>query len=158
MTTENKTLEKENDILLELVNINKDASEFYIKAQKQVKATDLKDKFKELESLHNSAISSFQKELARNGADQSDRAASETMVGKARQLFSDVASKFSGNPDETVISQLEEAEDRCLNSLQDAMTNENVSSNTKETLKSELEQMRKSHDHMKAIKDTMKAA
>jgi len=148
---------KEIKELSKLVDINQDACEFYTSAQEKVENPRHKSTFRELDQLHKSAITSIQQLMTKSGADTNKSKADETVTGKATRMFGELASKLSSNTDSTLISRLEEAEDRCLHSMEDAIKNEDVSADTRGALQNELSKLRKSHDHMKALKESMAA-
>lgn len=122
----------ENKELSKLININEDAAEFYESAQEKAESPELKLTFGNLESLHKSVIVNLQSIVRTNGGDP--------------------------EADETLVTHLEEAEDRCINSIKEAMQSEDISLTTKAALQDEVSILQKSHDHVKALKDYMKAA
>lgn len=145
----------ENNKLIKLIRINEDASEFYESAQDEVESTHLKTTFKDLEVLHSDVIKNLKARVLINGGDAD---ADETAYGKACEMFGILMSKISNDTDETLVKHLEEAEDRCLESMQEIMESDGVTPETKTLLVDELSALRKSHDYMKALKDQMKAA
>ncbi len=146
---------QENKQLAKLININEDACEFYEDAQKQAKSPQIKTTFANLESLHKGVIINLQQKIRANGGNPE---ANETFMGQAAQFFGQMAAKISNDVDETLVTHLEEAEDRCLHSIQDAMDSEDVTPSTKAMLQGELATLQKSHDYMKSLKDSLKAA
>ncbi len=146
--TENKELSK-------LININEDACEFYKYAQEKSENASFKRTFRDLESLHRSVIINLQECIRVNGGDPE---ADETLSGQARQMWGELMASISNDVDETLVSHLEEAEDRCLNSIEDTMKEEDLSAPTKTVLGNEHSALQKSHDYMKTLKDTLKAA
>ncbi len=147
--------EKENEELCKLININEDACEFYESAQEQAENPQIKTVFGNLENLHKNVIISLQQKVRSNGGDPE---ADETFAGKTAQFFGKIAAKISNDVDETLVKHLEEAEDRCLHSIQDAMKSSDVTPSTRALLQDEYASLRKSHDYMKSLKDQMKAA
>ncbi len=146
---------KENKELSKLININQDACEFYGSAQKKAKDPQLKMTFGNLENLHKGVIISLQNQVRNNG----DKAkADETFTGQAQQLWGELMAKISNDVDESLVTHLEEAEDRCLHSMEDALESDDISPSTKTVLRKELNTLQKSHDYMKALKETLKAA
>lgn len=146
---------KENKELSKLININEDACEFYESAQKQAEDSQLKATFGNLENMHKSVIISLKNCVRANGGDPE---AEETLAGQAQQFWGELMAKISNDVDETLVTHLEEAEDRCLHSIQDAIQSDDVGTSTKAALQNELSALQKSHDYMKALKDRMKAA
>lgn len=147
--------DKENQELEKLININEDACEFYESAQEQVEDPQLKVTFSNLENLHKDVIHNLQSRVRANGGDPE---AEETFSGQVHQFWGEMMAKISNDVDETFVKHLEEAEDRCLHSIQDAIRSDHISVATKTALQSEASALRKSHDYMKALKETMRAA
>jgi len=135
-----------------LIDINKDACQFYNEAKDKVSTPNLTSKFADLCQLHKGIVSTLQSELITRGATQEDVEASETVVGKANKVFGEIMAKMSSEPEAKLISRLEEAEDRCLHSMEDAIKSNDVTTELKTVLKQQLEELRKSHDHMKSLK------
>jgi uncharacterized protein (TIGR02284 family) len=146
---------KEHDELSKLIHINEDACEFYESAQDKAEDPQLKTTFGNLESLHKGVVITL-KNCVR--ADGETPESGDTFAGQARQFWAELMTKISNDVDETLVKHLEEAEDRCLHSMQDAIENDDISVSTKATLRSELGTLQKTHDYMKALKDCMKAA
>ena len=147
--------ENENNKLNNLVSINKDASSFYQSAREKVENPQLNSTFQSLEDLHSAVVIDLQNYIRENGGEPEN---DQTMTGQVSEMWGNLMANMSSDVDETLVSHLEEAEDRCLHSIQDAMQDEDIRPETKTVLTSELNALRKSHDHMKALKDTMKAA
>ena len=106
---------QENKEIAKLININEDAAEFYESAQEQAKSADIKSTFANLETLHKSVIISLQNIVRMNGGKPE---AEETFVGQAQQFWGELMASISNDVDETLVTHLEEAEDRCLHSIQ----------------------------------------
>ncbi len=145
MSNDNKELQK-------LISINKDASEFYEEAQEKAKSPSMKSTFRELEVLHNGVISSLQGQVRANGGEVE---ADETIMGQMREFYGEISAMLSSDPDYTLVKHLEEAEDRCLHSMQDAIDSDDISAKTKAVLEGEINTLQRSHDYMKALKDDM---
>ncbi len=148
-------IKDENNELHKLVNINKDACAFYESATKEAKSAEIKQTFRKLEELHQDVIANIQSRIRSNGGKAE---ADETLVGKTTQFWGELMAKVSNDVDETLVKHLEEAEDRCLHSMQDAIKDDDIRPETKTALQNELQTLRKTHDYMKALKEAMKAA
>lgn len=146
---------KENKELCKLININEDACEFYESAQEKAEDPQLKRTFANLESLHKGVITNLQNCVRANGGDPD---AEETFAGQTQKFWGELMADISNDVDATLVKHLEEAEDRCLHSIEDAIKSDDVAPSTKMTLQRELSALRKSHDYMKSLKDVMKAA
>lgn len=149
------SLKKENKILGHLADINKDACEFYEDACEKVSSPKLKQTFRDLESLHRNVMTDIQSVIIRNGGDAD---ADETIRGQVAQFWGELKAKVSNDVDATFVAELEEAEDRCLHSMEDALKDIELSEPTRERLQKDMRSLQRSHDYMKSLKDTMKAA
>lgn len=145
----------ENKELGKLININKDAVEFYKSAQEKSENTSFRRTFQDLESLHSSVIMNLQSRIRSNGGNPE---ADETLKGQAAKFWGEMMANMSNDVDETLVKHLEEAEDRCLHSIEDAIQHDEVSPATKAALQKEKVALQKSHDYMKALKDSLKHA
>lgn len=148
-------IEKENKALGELIGINQDACSFYQSAAKKVDNTQLSRTFNDLENLHASVAASLSRQIVQNGGKVDEEG---TMSGKAAQWFGEVMAKVSNDADETLVSHLEEAEDRCLHHMEDAIKDDDIRTQTKSLLTAELTSLKRSHDYMRNLKQFMKAA
>lgn len=145
----------ENKELSKLININEDAAEFYESALEKAEHPQIKANFSHLESLHKGVIINLS-DIVRSNDGMPD--ADETIEGGMRQFFGELHAKVSNKVDKTLVSHLEEAEDRCLHSLQEAMKSDDISPSTKLRLQKELSSLQKSHDYMRSLKDYMQEA
>lgn len=144
-----------NKELQNLANINQDACKFYKEAQDQADDPQLKSTFHNLETLHKSVVINLQDHIRTNSGNPDTE---ETFSGEMREFWGKLMASISNDVDETLVKHLEEAEDRCLHKIQDIIKDKDVPSNTKAVLESEYRALQKSHDYMKALKDTMQAA
>lgn len=138
-----------------LVNLNKDACEFYEEAKEKVDSVSIKQTFSNLETLHRNVMTNLQQQLRIMGGDPE---ADETFGGDMAQLWANISASVSNDTDTTWVSHLEEAEDRCLHQIQDIMKDEDIDASVKASLTKEAETLRQSHDFMKDLKDCMKKA
>lgn len=138
--------------LEKVVDINKDAVEFYEKAKQEVESADLRQTFNRMSETHQNILNRLDTLLQQADASRSRADASETVVGTANRLFGQLLSSISSKPDEALIKRLEEAEDRCLHSLQDLLKEESIDPQTRQTLEQELKKTQESHDHMRELK------
>jgi uncharacterized protein (TIGR02284 family) len=145
---------KENAVLNHLVDINRDACDFYSSAATKLEDTNLISTFRELESMHSNVITVLNRRIVENGGEAD---ADGTLVGKGAKVFGELMAKVSSDSDETLISHLEEAEDRCLHSLEDAIEEDEISAETRALLSTELGVLKRTHDHMKSLKEVMRA-
>ncbi len=145
----------QNTEIGKLININQDACDFYKSAQEKAESTSFKRTFRELESLHRSVILNLQECIRANGGNPE---AKDTFVGQATQFWGELMANISNDVDETLVKHLEEAEDRCLHSIESAIKEDDISPATKVVLRNEYSALQKCHDYMKALKDALMAA
>ncbi len=148
-------MSQENDVLKKLININEDAAEFYETAIEDSDNESYKPTFKNLEQVHKSVVSNLEIMLRSNGEKYE---ADETLKGQFAQFWTQAMALLSDEDTKTFVYHLEEAEDRCLNSMQEAINDNGISEMTKAKLLNELTSLRKSHDYMKSLKDGLMAA
>lgn len=146
---------EENKELSTLININEDACEFYEYAQKKAENAHIRKVFSNLETLHKDIVIKLQQQMRAQGGTAD---AEETLVGQTQKFWGKLMASISNDVDETLVTHLEEAEDRCLHSMEDAIKSENVSPSTRTVLQGELASLRKSHDYMKILKESMQDA
>tara|TARA_B100001989_G_C24548123_1_gene472380 strand:- start:2820 stop:3311 length:492 start_codon:yes stop_codon:yes gene_type:complete len=144
-----------NKELQNLANINEDACEFYEEACEKAESLQIKSTFRDLEKLHKDVVINLQEHIRANGETPETE---ETFAGGAREFWGKLMASISNDIDETLVTHLEEAEDRCLNKIQDIIKDEQIPETTKSMLQNEYRALQKSHDYMKALKETMKAA
>ena len=147
-----------NDVKKEiskLININKDACEFYGSAQEKADDVELKAAFRDLEGLHQDVMTHLQQHVRKNGETVDP---SETFVGQSQQFWGELMAKISNDVDESLVTHLEEAEDRCLHSMKETMESDDLPVETQMLLQTELKTLQRTHDYMKSLKEMMKAA
>ena len=157
MTNAQNLLNDEIKALKELMDLNNDATSFYAKAQEKVKDKSLQETLREFELLHKQAMLNFKEQLEATSSDQETHKPEETVNGQANKMFTQVLTEFQDKPDDRFVQQLEEAEDRCLNRLEEAMKTPEITESTKKVMEDEMARMRKSHDTMKSLKDKIAA-
>lgn len=133
-----------------LADINKDAYQFYEEAQKKVDDATLEQTFKNLEGLHRGVVMNLRAHLQSQGIDPDIHG---TAAGEAREIWTKLMNAVSNDTNETMIAQLEEAEDRCLDQVKNIIEDDDLPEKTKTFLENEFKTLKKSHDFMKDLKD-----
>lgn len=134
----------------ELININEDACEFYESAAELAEHDPIKSTFSNLEGVHKGIVINLQNYIR---ATDNVPEAKETFAGQAAQIWGELMAHMSSDVDDTLVKHLEEAEDRCLHSMQDALDSDDLSDSARFFLKSEIDSLYKSHDLMRALKN-----
>ncbi|MCD8497033.1 MAG: PA2169 family four-helix-bundle protein [Alphaproteobacteria bacterium] len=127
----------------------------FIHPHRKADDPQIRKTFQNLEKLHRGVIVNLQQHVRANGGDAKAR---ETMTGQAAQFWGSLMTSISNDVDETLVNNLEEAEDRCLHSIEDALKEPDFRSATKDILIHEKSTLQRSHDYMKTLKDTLRAA
>ena len=152
------TLTADLDTLKEIIDVNYDASEFYQSARDKTDIPALQREFDGLCALHEKTIRSLQVYMREISDPTVSIQPDQTLTGQVEKLFSEIACVLSSNTNETLINQLEAAEDRCIRTIEAATEKETLSPSTKHVLSQEHIHLQRSHDHMKLLKDALKAA
>lgn len=141
--------------ICKIININKDACDFYNIACEKAENVTVKDVFRKFENLHKDVMVNLQNYVRKNG-DMAE--ADDTVVGQVQKMWGELKAKISNDVDESLITSLEEAEDRCLHSIEDALEDKDISAAAKAALTKEKATLQQTHNYMKIMKDNAKAA
>lgn len=153
-----KEIKKDMEILKNLIDMNIDAVEFYQLAESKAEDPELKRNFAQLSKIHDQTKSALQRRMQTEGAGPDEVEASTTVRGKAEKMFGNLLATLSSDVDAALISRLEEAEDRCLHSMDDAIKNKSLTPATQALLEKELGNLQTTHDFMRSLKISAKAA
>lgn len=143
----------QNKILNHLVDVCEDARDFYSDAAEQAENPQIQNTFRKIAAIRENIISDLKSYIVANGGSPEQDG---TMGGKASKMFSQLKASVA-NTDETLVKDLEEAEDKSLEEFHEAIA-KNLPENTREFLTEQTKRLRDTHDHMKHIKDCMKKA
>ena len=154
--TETTTTTKETkEVLNDLVAINNDRINGYEKAIEEAEASD-----SDLKSLFTSMIDESRKirlslanEVQSLGGEY-DRGT--TASGKLYRAWMDVKAVFSGHDRHTVLANCERGEDAAQNAYKDALNENNVPAYIRTMLEERKQELRASHDKIKALRDAAK--
>lgn len=144
-----------NKEISNIININEDARNFYKAAQLETKSLVAMDIFKKYEATHGQVVDDLQNFVASNGGKAE---ADSTAIGAMQKVWGTVKAKVASDTDESLISSLEEAEDRCIHSIKDAIGNDDIPTEARMALKRQEGTLQQAHDYMKIMKDNAKAA
>lgn len=144
-----------NKEVSKIININEDARQFYQTAQEKAENDTVKNIFKDFENLHEGIVINLQNYVRQNGGDPETDG---TMTGNVSEMWGKARAALSSNTDESLIASLEEAEDRCIHSIKDAISDDDLPADARATLKREEETLQRSHDYMKIMKQNVNAA
>jgi uncharacterized protein (TIGR02284 family) len=117
----------------------------------------LKEQFIRLADSHYTTMNRVDALVQEKDSSRTHDAPSETFVGTSSRIFGELLAKVSSNPDATLVKRLQEAEVRCLESIQLAIKNNDITESSRTVLKEELKNIQKTHEHMKQLKDKIAA-
>ncbi len=147
--------DKNLDEVCKIIDINRDAAEFYHEAHQKAEDQEIQKIFKNYEDLHHSVVVDLQTFVREQGGDPETNG---TIIGNMQEMWGKAKASLTSDVDESLISSLEEAEDRCIHNIKDAIKDENLSANARMALQRQESTLQQSHDYMKMMKDRAKAA
>jgi uncharacterized protein (TIGR02284 family) len=133
--------------LNELIEIARDGEKFYRKAAEKVGHSETRAIFEEQARVRDQFIQDLGQYVTADGETPSD---DTTLLGAARQLYTDLRAKLSDDSEAVYISQLEEMEDRLLEHYEQAM--EDSGTEIRRLLQSHLPLVQAAHERMRALK------
>lgn len=142
--------------LQNLIDICQDARTFYSDASEKTSDPSMKRLFGQMIDVRNGVIIDLRAHMREKGMEIEQP--SETFGGKVNKFVGETVADWSDNTDEALITYLEEAEDRCLHSFQDARKDDDLSADTQTLVARELDSLKRTHDYMKELKDAMARA
>lgn len=149
-------MSKASHIINKLIDVSEDARRFYTDAIDKTANPEMKRLFRDMADIRKGIIIDLRQHLRNHGEVADD--ADGTFVGKANQFIGEKVADMTDNVDEALITYLEEAEDRSLHSFEKAVNDNDIPADTRNVLMMELETLRKTHDHMKALKEIIRIA
>ena len=149
---ENSTMNTE--ILNDLIEINNDRIAGYQKAIEDlhVEDADLKTLFVEMIRQSHRHKADLVREVQVLGGEAET---GSTTSGKIYRAWMDVKAVFTGHDRETVLNNCEFGEDAAQKAYKTALETEGLSANLRAIISSQKEELRASHDEIKALRDSV---
>ncbi len=136
------------ETLKDIIQVAHDGAEFYDAARLVVHNPALKDTFKRMATHKRALITALGGRLEMLGEQQPQGG---TIVGALRQSYADIRASLSKQEESVYVAQLEAAEDRLLEHVEQA-----IAATTNPEIRSQLEAhlptVRASHDEMRRLK------
>lgn len=144
-----------NEVLNDLIAINNDRIEGYEKALKETKPedADLKGLFTAMIAESHQLRNALGNEVQATGGTMEN---STTASGKVYRAWMDVKAIFTGHDRHTVLSNCEASEDAAQRAYKDALDHEILPAYIRELLAQQKEELKRSHDKVKALRDQAK--
>ncbi|MFT2089596.1 MULTISPECIES: ferritin-like domain-containing protein [Paraglaciecola] len=148
MQTQIKQVEKVSDV----IQVVKAGIDFYESAITEVESPEVKTIFSNMVTKKKQVISKLQPLAI---AEQGEVEKGSSWAVNARKVYTDFLGTFSKNEDHTYVSQLEEVEDKILETLDEAIS-EKQPTQAMTTLLSAKVEAQAMHDQMKALQHITK--
>ena len=146
--------DKNLELLQDVMQIAVDGRDFYRSASAAVDIPFLKNHFAQMADTKDRLLTDLSGHITARGEEP---VFSGTLVGGLRRAYADVLARLSQKPASyTYAAQLEEAEDRLLRQLDEALQ-ETDSMAVRAVLLEALPRLRQSHDQIKQLRDSLAA-
>lgn len=136
------------DTLHDLAQICCDGEKFYRDAAEKMQASELRETVTAVGRVRGDLCRDFASLLAAHGEQPTGEG---TLYGWMHKLYADFRARLSGNPDEIYVDELEEAEDRLLHALEEAMLTVEPPA-AREVLRRYMPAVRDAHQRMRELK------
>jgi uncharacterized protein (TIGR02284 family) len=154
MNAEKLKNEKAVDVLNELVIINNDRYEGYLKATEETNEPDLKQLFTQY-SNQSLRLGQELRDHVRQHDGIPDEGTKNT--GKIYRAWMDIRAAIASNDRKAVLSSCEFGEDVALQAYKDALKDESELPSASSTLiRQQFSELKQAHDHVKRLRDTEK--
>ncbi len=147
-------IERQAEILNDLVKINNDRVEGYRKAIEELKPEDADLRILFQERIGQSQA--FHRELAAEVAMLGEVVATGTMAsGKIYRTWMDVKAFFSGSDRKTILDNCENGEDAALVAYRSALESDDLIPSQRDILLNHFDVIKVSHDEIRALRDVL---
>ncbi len=113
-------LQKEADILNEMISVCIDSCDFYRHAEQQVNSQPIRNLFSSMANIHSEIVDSLSSEIKLRGQPPTQAG---TLTGQLHQWYASAKTKFSDYSEIIFIEQLEKHENRTLEIFRSAIKN-----------------------------------
>lgn len=132
-----------------IIQVMHSGVEFYEDAMSSVESSHVKRVFLKMIRTKNAIIESLQPFAV---VEQGEREDGNSLAVDARKVYAKVANIFSSNTEHTFVDQLEEVEDKVLEVIDDALS-EDQPAHTLAKLREVRMESKRMHDEMKALQE-----
>ena len=141
------------DLLREIVETARDGADFYDSALQKVANPRLHAIFGRMSAAKRELITGLSDHLALSGERAPDHG---TLLGSLRKLYAELLATLAADDDQVYVAQLEEAEDRLLDQIQQAI-GQARETDVRVQLQAYLPKVRACHDEMRDLKEHLAA-
>ena len=147
-------MSKTNTNLNELIEVLNDGVSFYEEAARNSKEPSFSALFERMASTKREIATELKTEVSNHGEKP---ATGGTLAGSLRKGYTELRSKISARPDATYVAQLEQTEDRILQTFQDALA-QSDRAEVRQIAQRYLPDVKRMHDEMRNLKGQLKHA
>ena len=140
--------------LNDLIEVLNDGVKFYDDAATTTKINLYQGLFQRMADGKRRIASALKSQVKLHGDTPAD---SGTIAGSLRKTYTDIAAKFSNQPEAKFVEQLEQSEDRILHAFEDAFS-ASQTAEVREIAQTYLPELRRMHDEMRNLKQQLKSA
>lgn len=139
-------------VLNSLIATTIDSIDGYRTSAKDVKSTDLKQRFLDRASERETMVASLRERVSALGGNPEDDG---TVLAGAHRMFVDLKSAVTGSDDQAVINEVERGEDHIKAKFKDALADSDLSPETRQVIESAWTSVKSGHDEMSSLKHSM---
>jgi uncharacterized protein (TIGR02284 family) len=149
-------MEKNTEVLNDLIKVNNDRVKGYEKAAAETsdKDTDLRSLFNDMAGESTNYIAELEKHVKAGGDSPAD---STTVYGDIYRAWMDVKATFSGKDRKTILASCEFGEDAAQRAYEKALNETDLTNETRQIVTGQKTRLKKSHDRIKRMRDTQPA-
>lgn len=149
-------MEKNTEVLNDLIKINNDRVKGYEKAAKETKDkdADLRSLFTDMASESKTYISELERYVRAGGETPAD---STTIDGDIYRAWMDVKATFTGKDRKAILASCEFGEDAAQRAYEKALKEDDLTAETRQIISDQKARLRTSHDRIKTMRDTQPA-
>jgi len=151
------TNERTSEILNDLIEINNDRVQGYLKAANETSSedADLRAVFNSMASESREYVGQLTKSVVTKGEEPAD---GTTVRGKIYRAWMDVKNTFSGKDRKSILASCEYGEDAAQRAYDAALASDaEISPELRQLITEQKASLRKSHDKIKAMRDRQPA-
>jgi uncharacterized protein (TIGR02284 family) len=149
-------MEKNREVIGDLIKINNDRIKGYEKAAKETKDNDadLRMLFNDLASESRVYAEELKGLAPGNGPSPADET---TLSGDIYRMWMDVKATFSGNDRKAILASCEYGEDAAQKAYEGALENTGFTPEVRQIISNQKAQLRRAHDRIKRMRDAQPA-
>jgi uncharacterized protein (TIGR02284 family) len=146
-------MEKNAEVLNDLIKINNDRIEGYEKAAKETKDKDgdLRTVFNRMANESRTYVQELERQVRSTGESPAD---STTVPGEIYRVWMDVKATFTGKDRKAILASCEYGEDAAQKAYDKALDEEGLNGEVTRVIMEQKSRLRASHDEIKRMRDS----